>query len=430
MLGCEKMFFKKKKYVEMPLYYWEEKSYMMVIPKDKKDLLLKDSFDRIKAIAGLEVIENTYSIQDNTMHLKIKYDDDFFEVGIFAGAVSVPKHYLNKDYMFLEEEKEAILTAKDAITVFMEFNEKAAKCYQLQLRLCYALVPNMYGIIDESAEKILPARWVYMCCQTKTLPNPKNLFSVQAVVEDNGEVWLHTHGLTRCGINELEILRSDSKNYQNHYNLILSYATYLLDRRLKKETPMGGAYIGMLINRQPIVVTSTSWTKALTYYKHLDLGGIKDRKLGHNSKTNVIFLYKDETDQEKNILNKITIFDNLWGDNPIFFVSDAETERMKKMAQERFDYVKEAFKDKDNSVSIKIGMPIMNKKDKFEHIWFDLLEIGDKKFKARLTQEPYDNINMKINDEAWFTINDVTDWIIYTKKNRISPDEVYILENK
>ena len=52
------MFFKKLE--EVPAYYWEEKSYMMIIPKTDKDLLKKtiDNLESTKEIKKQESKEN------------------------------------------------------------------------------------------------------------------------------------------------------------------------------------------------------------------------------------------------------------------------------------------------------------------------------------------------------------------------------------
>ncbi len=422
------MFFKKKqKLVEQPLYYWEEKSYMLIIPKSADDNILKDSIERINKIKDLEISENNYSIKDNAMHLKIIYKNINYEVGLYLGEISVPEYYFNNNSLFTKKEKEDLLKATKSITVFMKFSEDYKLSYHLQLKLANALVPDMLGLMDESAEKIFSGKWVRMTAKSNVLPNPKDMFSVQAVVGENEKVWLHTHGLCRCGISELEILESDSNNYQNHYNLISTYALYLLDKREKYENLTEGAYIGVLINNQPVDVTSIPWTEALKNYKKLKLGGISDRQGGHNSKSNVIFLYKSEEDENNKIISKINVFDKFWGENPLFFISDEETNRMKSLAIERFNYVKEAFKDKTNEIIIKIGIPLAEK-GKFEHIWFELLEIKNNKFKAKLTQEPYDIENMHPGYIAWFSIEDITDWLIYTKDFSVNPDNAYLLE--
>lgn len=424
------MFFgkKNKKLVEAPLYYWEQKSYMLVIPKNDDDDFFKDSIKGIERLSDVEIKENNYSVEDNSMHLILVYDDVEYSVGFFSGDVSVSESYLDRDFLFSEEDKIAILNAKRALTIFIEFSEDEKKSYQLQLKLAVAMVPDMLGILDESAEKMLPAKWVKMTAESNVLPNPKDLFSVQAVVSDDKKVWLHTHGLCRCGITELEILESDVNNYQSHYNLLSTYAMYLLDNKKKIDIKDGGAYIGLLINNQPVVVTCVPWTEAIFQYKNLKLGGKSDRKSSHNSKTSVIFLYKSEEDEKNGVLSKINIYDELWGKNPIFFISDEETFRMKCLAMERFNYVKKGFKNKENQIIIKIGLPL-EEKGSFEHIWFELLEIKGNKFKAKLTQEPYNISNMHTGDEGWYTKDDVTDWIIYTKDYSINPDNAYLLDD-
>lgn len=416
-----------KKIKEAPLNYWEEKSYMLVVPANQKDNFLNDSFDRIEKIENLKIKEKDFNTEKGYISIKLEYEDEDYEVGFFPSEISVPEYYLSKNFFFTEEEREVLLKARKSLTIFMKFSDDYKKSYHLQLKLATAMVPDLIGVMDESAEKMLPAKWVFMTANSKVLPNPKSLFTVQAVAGDNKEVWLHTHGLCRCGIPELEILNSDEANYQNHYNLISTYAMHLLDKKNELPNFEVGCFIGRLINGYPVVATSRSWTTGIKEYKHLKLGNLKDRKGGHNTKTNIIFLYKCEEDENKQVLSKVSIYDKLWGENPLFFFSDEETFRMKALAIERFDYVKEAFKNKDNAIIIKVGLPL-KEKGKFEHIWFELLEIKGKKFKAKLTQEPYDVPNMHTGDEAWYTVDDITDWIIYTRTFSVNPDNAYLLE--
>jgi len=421
------MFFKKKqsKLTEAPLYYWEEKSYMLAIPKNEDEDILRDSLDRISAIEGVEVKDNYYNVEENVFYVKLTYEKEEYEIGYYHGGVSIPEYYLNKNFLFREEEKEALLSAKKSITIFMAFNKNPKKSYHLQLKLACAIVPDLIGVMDESAEKMLPAKWVKLTADSHVLPNPESLFTVQAVTGED-KVWLHTHGLNRCGITELEILESDVQNYRNHYNLISTYAKYLIDKE-DFNPRENSAYIGCLIDYTPVVVTCKSWTEGILEYKKLDLGGIKDREEGHNSNTSIIFLYQSEEDENNNVLSKVSVYDKLWGENPIFFMSNEETARMKELAMERFDYAKKAFENKENTILIKIGLPL-EEEGKFEHIWFELLEIKGKKFKAKLTQEPYNVEDIHEGYEAWYTIENVTDWIIYTKEFAVNPDNIYLLE--
>lgn len=418
---------KKKQLTEAPLGYWEEKSYMLAIPKDENYMLTKEDIERISSIEGVTVTDTHYSTE-GFIELKLEYDEENYEIGIFPGPVSVPPYYLNKNFWFKEEEAKAILEAHKSLTIFMEFKKNAKKSFHLQLKLATALVPDMLALLDESAERVLPAKWVIEAANSKVLPSSKDLFVVQAVEEKDGKVWLHTHGLCRCHTTELEILDSNRENSQNHYNLLNTYAMYILDKTVPFDPRTESAYIGRLIDGSPVVTTCRSWTESLDEYKKLSLGNLKDRKEGHNSKTSVVFLYMSEEDEKNGKLTKVSVYDDMWGDNPLFFYSDEETNRMKALAKERFDYVKKAFKDKDNQILIKIGLPL-KEKGSFEHIWFELMSFKGEKFKAKLTQEPYDVPDIHTGDEAWFELADVTDWIIYTKNFLVNPSSVYLLED-
>lgn len=411
-----------RKVLEQPLNYWEEFSYMSVILPHENTNFIKNCLDRISSIPNLEIENQNFDVEKGITSLQIRYEKEIYEVSFYLNQISVQEFYLNQNFFFTEEEKEKIKTAQKALTIFMKFYGNNQKCYQLQLKLAVAIVPDFLAVLDESAEKILPAKWVLMTANSKLLPNPTSLFSVQAINNQKKEVWLHTHGLCRCGMRELEILASNENNYQNHYQLLVTYALYLLDQKHDLKCLEEGALIGCLTNGNPIVVTSKPWIQGIKEYKPLTLGHKKDRKNSHNTKSNILFLY-----QEEGKIQKLSVFDNKWGDNPLFLLSEEETKRMKELAIERFDYVKKAFQNKNNKVLLKIGLPL-EEKGKFEHIWFELLEIKENKMKVKLTQEPFEAKNIKVGEEAWYKIADLTDWIIYTDKFSISPDNAYLLE--
>lgn len=423
------MFFQKNKIEDLkeePLGYWEKESYMQIIPENPTKEMLDSVCERVEKIDGVKVVEKKELTENEPGKVKLNYENEEYVLGYYPSKFSVPEVYLNKNYYFSEDELKKLSSAENAITIFMKFNEDSKKSYHLQLKIALAIAPDLVGIMDESAEKIIPASWVKMAADSKILPGPNDLFTVQAVSGLKGEVWLHTHGLCRCGVTELEILQSDKDNYNNHYNLISTFASYLID---KKETFNKSAYIGLLSNNQPVVVTCVSWTKGLGEYKNLKLGNLKDRKDGHNSKTSIIFLYKSEEDEKNDKLTKVSEFNNLWGDNPIFFISNEETSRMKELAKERFHFVKKMASNKENKIIIKIGLPVEDD-DNLEHIWFELIEVEGSRFKAKLLQEPYNVKGIHEGYEAWYTIDDITDWLIYTSKFAVNPSNAYLLKDE
>ena len=418
----------KKKLLEEGLKYWEEKSFMLAIPPSSNEDYIEGIYERVLEIDGVKIIDTKPIEFNKPGMIKFTYDGVEYIVEIYISKFSIPISYVNKKYYFTEKELKEIEKATSALSISMKFHNNPKKDYHLQLKLAYAMVPDMVCLIDESAEKILPPKWVKMTALSFFGESSEDLYTIQAIYEKNGEVWLHTHGLNRCGITELEVLGSNKENYNNHYHLINTYASFLINKFEEKFNPRErSAYIGVLKDRRPVVVISLSWTEALSYYKKITVGNLNDRKDSHNGFSSVIFLYKSEKDEQRNKLSKISDYDSLWGDNPIFFISNAETDRMREVARERIGYVLDEFKKGECEVILKIGLPVKEEYGGFEHIWFELLEVKGEKFKCRLTQEPYNVENMHTGDIDWYTVDDITDWIIYTKEFTITPNNVYIL---
>ena len=412
---------------EAPLGYWEEESYMIAIPKQ----IDKDTFssvrERINSIPGVELKGVTPPSDKNPIRFVVEYDGEQYTGGMYAGEFSLPNVWGKQDYYFTEDEWEELKTKDKAITLFMKCNKDAKKSFHLQLKLIVALVPDLLGVMDESAERMLCARWVKMAAESSVTPGPNDMFIVQAVGEKDGSVWLHTHGLCRFGLTELEIVDSDAENYNNHYNVISCFASRLLDKKEEFEPRKSSAFLGYLSNNQPIVTTYVPWIEGLKEYPKLELGGARDRKEAHNTRTSLIFLYTCEEDEKNGKLTKVSVYDKLWGENPLFFFSNEETDRMRRLARERFHFVKESL-EKGYQIIIKIGLQQDDAEEgELEHIWFEIKEFDGDKFRATLTQEPYNVSGIHTGDERWFTINDVTDWVIYTKEYPVTPDKAYLL---
>ena len=89
-------------------------------------------------------------------------------------------------------------------------------------------------------------------------------------------------------------------------------------------------------------------------------------------------------------------------------------------------YASKAKKDGYNQIAAIFTETAMNEKEHAK-IWFKLLEFDGERFKGQLIQEPYDVSHMHEGDEGWFTVEDVTDWIIYLEEFSVAPDTAYLL---
>ncbi|MBQ1574425.1 MAG: DUF2314 domain-containing protein, partial [Clostridiales bacterium] len=143
--------------------------------------------------------------------------------------------------------------------------------------------------------------------------------------------------------------------------------------------------------------------------------------------------YRNDYEEQNKIYTPVQDFNQFLGQNPMFMFSTEETKRMSALAIERIPYMLKAFENKDNTVIIKVGL-ITDKehwssedKPEREHIWFELKDIKDGSIVAELTQDPYYVSGIKQGDIGTYPFSDITDWLVFTKECRISPDDAYLL---
>lgn len=408
--------------------YWEETSYFRVLPKSGTVDSSDEMMNRIEAIEGLSLIDARPFEPGEPGHMVVSYKGEIFEAGYYVDEFHFSEAYNLRNYFFTDDELSAIQTADTALVLFMDFRPDSKLSYHLQLKLAAAMVPDMLAIVDESAEKIVNARWVQLAAESTVLPGPSALFTVQAVAGDDNQVWLHTHGLTRCGLYELEVVGSDSEHYNDHYNILSNLALRMIDKDEKSPQPGEGYWMGWFENNVPIVATYVSWTKGLKEYPRDILGGIDDRRESHNTHSALVFLYASEEDEKNGVFRKVNEADEMMAGNPLFFISDTETRRMSDLARERFGLVR-YMATKGTPVLIKVGLETdsSQQKDNREHIWVELLEINGDHIKGKLTQEPYDIAALHEGDEIDFTPGEVTDWRIYLQDYPVEPDTAYLL---
>ena len=165
------MFFNKNKnkteeLEEKPLGYWEEESYMLVIPESPDRELIESISERVSNIEGVKIIKENKLTDNEPGRININYENEEYEVGYYPSKFNLPEMYINNKYYFKKEELDKLRNAETALTVFMKFNRNSKKSYHLQLKLVLAMIPNLIGVMDESAEKMIPAAWVKMTANT------------------------------------------------------------------------------------------------------------------------------------------------------------------------------------------------------------------------------------------------------------------------
>lgn len=409
----------------------KEKSYMLAIPMYEEEL--RDTelvMERIKNSRYFTV--KHMGINEDGMPVnEIEYNGDTYRFEIYPERYHIPEMF-RVQHFFRDVDVEEIDKRSLGLIVALEFSDKILDSYHLQLKIIDSIFPETVGVIDYSAEKILSGVWASLAAKCSTPPAPRYIFTAQAVYSSDDNVWLHTHGLNRCGLMELEIMGSTKETSQNHYHVIESVASRLIDEPDTFED--GDAmFVARFSNNQPLVVTWVPWQEAMETIEEGTLGGHEDRtdESGHNGYTGSLFVYETPDDMENGRYSHISIYDELLNDNPMFMFTNTETARMKSLAIERVDYMKKAFANGAKGVLVKVGLVVdeeyKTETNEREHIWFELKNVEEDTFTAELTQEPYMVSGIHTGDVGTYSYEDITDWLVFTEEDRISPDEVYLM---
>ena len=408
-----------------------EPSNMVVIPFDDKEIDDPKFFlDNLKASDLIDIVDVKMDEKRGIL-LDVKVEDSAYSLVIHPTMLDIPS-FIRPMHRFSKEEARKLEKADMGLSICMDFEGDNAKCFFDQLRIIDAMFPSILAILDCPAEKLLSGKWVSLAAKSKIPPAPRYLFTVQAVGDDNGEVWLHTHGLKRCGMYELEVLCSKAGIYDTHYSVIETFAYRMLESD-EGINPGDAVFVGQAGGRY-LVCTAVNWREALDYYPEATIGTEEDREDGvHDQDTFVLMMYANPDDKENRVFTRIQEYEDALKDNPVFMLSTEETDRMKSLATERVPYLIKGFERKGNKALVKIG--ILADEEHWddgvpqrEHLWFELKKVDGDSFTAELTNEPYYISNLKMGDVGTYSFSDITDWILFTKDYRITPDDVYLLD--
>lgn len=423
------MFGKKKKRELKSGVIEKTVSYMMGVPRDDKTIE-----DPVKVIERLKN-SDLFTVKDvefnENLNVKILYKDEIYNVELIPETYEISGMYTVNHHL-TEENYKAITESEIGLTVAMTFGNSILDAYHLQLKILYAAVPDMVGVIDFCSEKILSSVWTKITSESPVPPSPDYIYSVQAISGEKNDVWLHTHGLNRCGSIEVEILDSDAENYKNHFYILQTLAKRVIsDNTFINEEE--AFWIGRMNNGEDLVVTWIDYNEALKMYDKDIIGGAKDREESHNKDTGVAYIYLTEKDYENKKYRHVSCVNEYISDNLLMMYTTEETLRMSILAMDRIKYFIDGINNEENQGIMKIGLEVdeeyKNEDDTFrEHIWFHIKDINGLKAKGVLTQEPYYIKDLKSGTEMELDLNHLTDWVLYTNKGQITPDSVYLLE--
>lgn len=290
-----------------------------------------------------------------------------------------------------------------------------------------ALVPNAVFITDRAACNMRPGDWLRDMARFVLRPKLTDLYTIHAVGDENEPLWLHTHGLRRFGLPEIEIL--DAHEMVAAGSAVNAAAAIFLDNGVPAPAEVFG--LG-----PEIAAMWLPWEWAIQRARPRGAGGTSDRTPPHDVPAAVLFAPKPK-------------FLGLFGagiaplerqrgmqsTSRIFFRTLGETRRMAELARDQLPALREALRLLGDSfgvcVEVKLGHPIEQSadmagrpSDEREHMWFEVHVIDETHVEATLLNEALGVRGLTKGTRGRFPLAWLTDWQLRSEYGVHTPANV------
>ncbi len=295
--------------------------------------------------------------------------------------------------------------------------------YHRLLKVLYAVAPDAPAVLDISSCSLHPGRWFREAAQSDIAPHPRTLFSIHSVNDPEGpdHLWLHTHGLLRCGVIEFEM-----------FDIPPSYISEAVE--MMEHVCIGAIEHGAGKARtkfspgENIEIEWVPWPEAARKFSGKLGARDKDRDDYHRLPSGVI-IHRRGIGPFASMTPPLEAFDIIRG-APIFYISNLETRRMRQLAIQRLPLLRKAFdlyRDHPGyAFFVKLGFPIepSDSDDSREHLWFQIENMTEGQIFGKLLNAPIRVPELKVGEMDWRDLNLLTDWHLQTPGRRYDPDSI------
>lgn len=328
------------------------------------------------------------------------------------------------------EEHAAARRSAWTIGVSTTFAGRPLRDYHRQIRVLAAAAPEAVLAMDLPACRPHPASWLRESAASAVPPSPQSLFVIHAVFDEKNEkgpVWMHTHGLRRCGSIELEMMDVTREDAGTLATLVHTVAAMFIEQGPAPPDRPFQAGQGFDLLWLP-------WEEGLKKIGGRAAGGADDRDEAHTGPSGLLFV------PSKGLLGRRykspAAHVPALEENPLLYVSRMETERMAILAQDRWTSFVELQRSHgaqaDWAFLVKLGYPVdgaENDADR-EHLWFEVHHIHGNDLEATLTNEPYAVSALHKDDRGRHPLSFMTDWAIFNPMGHFTPDTLHLLRGR
>lgn len=179
------------------------------------------------------------------------------------------------------------------------------------------------------------------------------------------------------------------------------------------------------------------WQQGVRMASRKSLGALQDRDEAHALPSGVLLAPK------RRVLGLFgrrfaspALYLSQLAEDPLLYVSDMETERMRRLAQERlarFRTLQERFRDEEGWLFlVKLGLAVdeAEQDEEREHLWFEVHTLEGQEVEATLINQPYGIARYREGDRDRFALRFLSDWAVFSPHGRFDPDSIGHLERE
>lgn len=373
---------------------------------------------RMVALVASEAVLDEFAVETER---KFTIGEREYTAKVRKVEVTPPRTY-RAQHLMQESDSEVIRNAAHGLEVSVLVDDDPAEYYLAQLKMIHQLLPDAVAVLDVSAEKILSGKWVTLAAQGTVVPSYNYLFTIQAVPIDEREIWLHTKGLARYDLPEMEILHSDGMHYNDHSRVLNTLAWRLLEGKMLKEKeafPMAS-----LANGEPLLVALVNRAEATAVYGPDSEALRINRETMTSDSCLAVLCYPTEEDFNNKNCVPLNALDFLLHQNPKFWKSEREKARIRGLAQERLEFMKKVIGQENVRAIIQTEI---HEGEQTERLVFEGKQAGEGKITGMLLDEPRRLTTHHRGDMMEFEEQCVEDWGVFLGNTKITPDSAYML---
>jgi hypothetical protein len=290
--------------------------------------------------------------------------------------------------------------------------------FQTQLKVAEAVsVAGLLAVYDDNALVVRSGRQIRELAHSGIPPRPATLYAIHEMEGKSG-IWLHTHGLTRLGVPEVELLGLNPSDVQEGYDLIDALVDVVFGGG--EPDPEGVITVG-----EDMEVRVMPLKDALSILPADVVAARSEHEVDDEDHRDprIAILSRDRNDTPHELIERLR-------NDAVLFKSREETDRQRQLAMERFGIFGQLFAIRRHEgwrFHAKLGFAREGDPRVREHLWFEVRELKPGQIRGICLNEPVAGLAIHEGDEGWFQLEQLTDWLVVAPEGNFDPEAAPIL---